>query len=102
MSDLFYIESECCVDGQCDIYTGEVSVNDVMSGKFSLNSCSGKKAIVNLDIITFDIHIAMDAQDGSTIKRDLKDPEFVIKDDGSWHINKNFGDNKFEVIVRQS
>ncbi|MGL9725669.1 MAG: hypothetical protein ACR5KV_03080 [Wolbachia sp.] len=60
MSDLFYIESECCVDDQCNVYKGEISVNDVMLGKFSLNSCSGKKSIVNLDIITFDIYIAMD------------------------------------------
>ncbi len=33
MSDLFYIETTCCVDGQCDVYTGEVSFNDVMLGK---------------------------------------------------------------------
>lgn len=43
MLDLFYIESECCIDGQCDTYAGEVSINDVMLGKFSLNSYSGKK-----------------------------------------------------------
>ncbi|CAQ54918.1 hypothetical protein C1A_384 [Wolbachia endosymbiont of Culex quinquefasciatus JHB] len=102
MSDLFYIESECCVDGQCDTYAGEVSINDVMLGKFSLNSHSGKKAMVNIDIVTFDIHIAMDGQDGKTIKRDLKSPEFVIKDDGSWYINKNLGNDKFEIIVKQS
>ncbi|WP_395460326.1 hypothetical protein [Wolbachia endosymbiont (group B) of Myelois circumvoluta] len=59
MSDLFYIESECCVDGQCDTYAGEVSINDVMLGKFSLNSHSGKKAMVNIDIVTFDIHILL-------------------------------------------
>lgn len=102
MSDLFYIESECCVDGQCDTYAGEVSINDVMLGKFSLNSQSGKKAMVNIDIVTFDIHIAMDGQDGKTIKRDLKSPEFTIKDDGSWYINKSLGSDKFEIIVKQS
>lgn len=102
MSDLFYIESECCVDGQCDTYAGEASINDVMLGKFSLNSQSGKKAMVNLDIVTFDIHIAMDGQDGKTIKRDLKSPEFTIKDDGSWYINKSLGSDKFEIIVKQS
>uniref|UniRef100_UPI000D562A43 hypothetical protein n=1 Tax=Wolbachia endosymbiont of Bemisia tabaci TaxID=215173 RepID=UPI000D562A43 len=77
MLDLFYIKSECCIDGQCDTYAGEVSINDVMLGKFRLNSQSGKKAMVNLDIVTFDIHIVMDGQDGRTIKRDLKGPEFV-------------------------
>lgn len=81
MSDLFYIESECCVDGQCDTYAGEVSI---------------------IDIVTFDIHIAMDGQDGKTIKRDLKSPEFTIKDDGSWYINKSLGSDKFEIIVKQS
>ncbi|WP_406848677.1 hypothetical protein [Wolbachia endosymbiont (group B) of Melanostoma mellinum] len=102
MLDLFYIKSECCIDGQCDTYAGEVSINDVMLGKFSLNSYSGKKAMVNLDIVTFDIHIAMDGRDGRTITRDLKGPEFVIKDDGSWYINKNLGNDKFEIIVKQS
>jgi len=102
MLDLFYIKSECCIDGQCDTYAGEVSINDVMLGKFRLNSQSGKKAMVNLDIVTFDIHIVMDGQDGRTIKRDLKGPEFVIKDDDSWYINKNLGNDKFEIIVKQS
>nr|WP_265041850.1 hypothetical protein [Wolbachia endosymbiont (group B) of Melanostoma mellinum] len=58
--------------------------------------------MVNLDIVTFDIHIAMDGRDGRTITRDLKGPEFVIKDDGSWYINKNLGNDKFEIIVKQS
>lgn len=58
--------------------------------------------MVNLDIVTFDIHIAMDGQDGRTITRDLKGPEFVIKDDGFWYINKNLGNDKFEIIVKQS
>ncbi|WP_353287252.1 hypothetical protein [Wolbachia endosymbiont (group B) of Gerris lacustris] len=101
MSDLFYIESECCIDGQCDTYEGKVSFNDVMLGKFGLNSDSEKKAMVNLDIVTFDINIAMDDQDGRTITRDLKGPEFVIKDDGSWYINKNLGNDKFKIIVKQ-
>ncbi len=48
------------------------------------------------------IHIAMDGQDGKTIKRDLKSPEFTIKDDGSWYINKSLGSDKFEIIVKQS
>ncbi|WP_374698676.1 hypothetical protein [Wolbachia endosymbiont (group B) of Limnophora tigrina] len=102
MSDLFYIETTCCVDGQCDIYTGEVSLSDVMSGKFNLNSCDGKEAVIDLDIITFDINIAINGQNGKTIKRDLKGLEFVTKDDGSWYINKNFGNDKFKIIVKQS
>lgn len=102
MSDLFYIETTCCVDGQCDVYTGEVSFNDVMLGKFSLNSCSGKEAMINLDVITFDINIAIDGQNGKTMKRNLKGLEFVTKDDGSWYINKDFGSDRFEVIVKQS
>ncbi|WP_367363640.1 MULTISPECIES: hypothetical protein [unclassified Wolbachia] len=44
----------------------------------------------------------MDGQDGKTIKRDLKSPEFTIKDDGSWYINKSLGSDKFEIIVKQS
>nr|WP_274979465.1 hypothetical protein [Wolbachia endosymbiont of Drosophila bocki] len=58
--------------------------------------------MINLDIITFDINIAIDGQDGKTIKKDLKGLEFVTKDDGSWYINKDFGDDKFEVVVKQS
>ncbi|WP_264328667.1 hypothetical protein [Wolbachia endosymbiont (group A) of Andrena hattorfiana] len=102
MSDLFYIETTCCVDGQCDVYTGEVSFNDVMLGKFSLNSCSEREAMINLDVITFDINIAIDGQNGKTMKRNLKGLEFVTKDDGSWYINKDFGNDRFEVIVKQS
>ncbi|MDX5518840.1 MAG: hypothetical protein O7177_04610 [Wolbachia endosymbiont of Andrena agilissima] len=102
MSDLFYIETACCVDGQCDVYTGEVSFNDVMLGKFSLNSCSEREAMINLDVITFDINIAIDGQNGKTMKRNLKGLEFVTKDDGSWYINKDFSNDRFEVIVKQS
>ncbi|MDX5527127.1 MAG: hypothetical protein O7167_04580 [Wolbachia endosymbiont of Andrena nigroaenea] len=90
------------MDGQCDVYTGEVSFNDVMLGKFSLNSCSEREAMINLDVITFDINIAIDGQNGKTMKRNLKGLEFVTKDDGSWYINKDFGNDRFEVIVKQS
>ncbi|WP_341823341.1 hypothetical protein [Wolbachia endosymbiont (group A) of Agelastica alni] len=102
MSDLFYIEGVFCVDGHCDVYTREVSFNDVMLGKFSLDSYSGKEAMISLDVITFDINIAIDGQNGKTIKRDLKGLEFITKDDGSWYINKDFGNDKFEIIVKQS
>jgi hypothetical protein len=90
------------VDGQCDVYTGEVSFNDVMLGKFSLNSCSGTEVMINLNVITFDINIAIDGQNRKTMKRNLKGFEFVTKDDGSWYINKDFGNDRFEVIVKQS
>lgn len=89
MLDLFYIEGVCCMDGQCDIYTGELSFNDLISGKFSLNSNNGKEAVVNLDIITFNINIAIDDHNGETIKKELKGLECITKDDGSWCINKN-------------
>ncbi|QOD38278.1 hypothetical protein [Candidatus Wolbachia massiliensis] len=102
MSDFFYIEGTYCMDGQCDTYIGEVSMNDVMLGKFSLNSSSGKEAVVNLNMITFDVNIAIDDHNGKTIKRELKDLECITKDDGSWYINKSLGNDKFETIIRQS
>ncbi|MDM8335173.1 hypothetical protein [Wolbachia pipientis] len=102
MSDLFYIEGVWCVGGQCDVYSGEVSFNDIMLGKFSLNSCDGKEAVINLDIITLNVNIAIDDQNGKTIKRELKGFEFVTQDDGSWYINKNFGHDKFEIKIKQS
>ncbi|UWI83110.1 hypothetical protein [Wolbachia endosymbiont of Howardula sp.] len=102
MTDLFYIEGIYCVHDQCDTYTGEVGFNDLISGKFVLNAVNGKEVEVNLDIITFNIKIAIDNHNGETINREIEGIEYKSQDDGSWSINKDFGSDKFAIIIRPS
>jgi hypothetical protein len=101
MSDIFYIEGMYCMDGQCDTYVGEISFSEIMLGNFNLNSQSGKEAVVNLDMMTFDINIAIQDQNGEAIKKELKDLKFITKDDGSLYMSKDIDSDKFEIIIKQ-
>ncbi|MDD9331728.1 MAG: hypothetical protein PV340_03765 [Wolbachia sp.] len=101
MLDVFSIEGVYCMDGQCDTYTGEVSFNDVRSGKFSLNSDSGKEATINLNIVTCGIGVSINDQNGEIVKREIQDIKFITRDDGSWYISEKVDNDKFEITIKK-
>jgi len=101
MLDVFYIEGVYSTPDHCDTYTGEVSFNDIISGKsFNLRSHSGEEAKINLDMFTFNIDIAVNDKNGKEITRELRDIEFTTKDDGSWCINKKIDSDEFEITIK--
>ncbi|APR98912.1 hypothetical protein [Wolbachia endosymbiont of Folsomia candida] len=100
MLDILCIEGVYCTDDQCDVYTGEVSVNEIMSGEFNLRSRGGEEAKIELDMSTFNIGIDVNDQNGQKIRREVKGDEFIMQRDGSLYIDKDFGSDKLRITIK--
>lgn len=98
----YKIEGSHCTGDKCFYYEGNIDLNSIWT--FELASEDGNKKTVETSVIDFfKPTICFNIKsDDEIFPLEVSPESCTISEDGVLHISKNYGDQKFEILMKKS